>query len=181
MPVKMLKKGQPAPEILVNSVTDELISLKALKGKKVLIKFHRFSGCPVCQYQTHELIKQQHELNAAGIETILFMHSSKNKILANYNEVKGLHIISDKQKAFYRKYQSEFSWKKLFTFSTWQITMTAIFKGFFPQFDKFEGGITGVPSDFLLDENGNIKELNYGKHYGDSWSVLEVLNIANKP
>lgn len=113
----MLKKEQPAPEILANSVNDELVSLNALKGKKVLVKFHRFSGCPVCQYQIHELIKQQHELNAAGIETILFMHSSKNKILANFNEVKGLHIIPDKQKAFYMKYHSTFSWKKLFTFS----------------------------------------------------------------
>jgi peroxiredoxin len=176
----MLKKGQLAPEIMVSSVSGEHVSLNELKGKKVLIKFHRFSGCPVCQYQTHELIKQQHELNEAGIETILFMHSSKHKILANFNEVKGLHIISDKQKVFNRKYNSEFSWKKLFSLSTWQITLAAIFKGFFPQFDKFEGGIIGVPSDFLLDQNGNIKEAKYGRNFGDSWTVSEVLSIANK-
>lgn len=59
--------------------------------------------------------------------------------------------------------------------------MISILKGSFPQFDKFEGGITGVPSDFLLDENGHIKELNYGRHLGDSWSVSEVLHIATKP
>jgi hypothetical protein len=105
------------------------------------------------------------------------MHSSKNKILANFKEAAGLHIIADKKKVFYRKYHSEFSWKKLFSFPTWRITFISIGKGCFPQFNKFEGGVTGVPSDFLLDENGDIKEQNYGKHFGDSWSVSEVLNM----
>ncbi|HMK04825.1 MAG TPA: redoxin domain-containing protein [Ferruginibacter sp.] len=176
----MLQKGQTPPDISVNSVSGRPVSLNALRGKKVLVKFHRFSGCPVCRYQTHELIKRQPELNAAGIETLLFMHSSKNKILANFKEVEGLHIIADKEKVFYNKYSSAFSWKKLFNLSTWGATFAAIFKGFFPHFDKFEGGVTGVPSDFLLDETGNIKALKYGKHYGDSWTVEEVLNMAGR-
>lgn len=176
----MLSTGQTAPDISVNSVSDEHISLRTLKGKKVLIKFHRFSGCPVCQNQTYELIRRQHELNEAGIETLLFIHSRKDKILSNFKEVEGLHIISDKQKEYYKKYGSEFSWRKLFTFSTWRITVSSIFKGYLPQFNKFEGGINGVPSDFLVNEEGNIKALQYGKHYGDTWSVSDVLKIAGK-
>lgn len=176
----MLRKEQIAPEISANSVTDEPISLKAMRGKKVLIKFHRFSGCPICQFQVHEFINNQQELNAAGIETILFMHSSKNKILSNFTEVKGLHIIADKQKAFYKKYETGFSWKKFFLLSTWRILFASLFRGFFPQFNKFEGGVTGVPADFLIDENGKIKELKYGKHFGDSWSVKDVLHIVEK-
>lgn len=176
----MLKKGQTAPEILASSVMDEQISLNALRGRKVLIKFHRFSGCPVCQYQIHEFLKHQDALNTAGIETLLFMHSSKDKILSNFKEVKGLHIIPDKPKMFYKKYNSQFSWKKFFIISSWRITLASIFKGFFPQFNKFEGGVTAVPSDFLIDENGKIEELKYGKHFGDSWSVADVLKIADK-
>lgn len=176
----MLKKGCLSPDISVNSVSNKPISIQALRGNKVFIKFHRFSGCPVCQYQIHKIIKEQHKLNDAGIKTILLMHSSKKNILANFNETEGLYIIADKQKIFFKKYQVEFSLKKLFNFSTWRITFASMFRGYFPQFAKFEGGITGVPADFLLDEKGCIKELKYGKHFGDSWSIAEVLYRANK-
>ncbi|MBS1559203.1 MAG: redoxin domain-containing protein [Bacteroidetes bacterium] len=176
----MLNIGDPAPEILVNSVSNQSISLHALRGKKVFVKFHRFSGCPVCQLQIHKVIKEQQILRDAGIETIVLLHSNKKNILSTFNETEGLHIIADKQKLLFKKFQVEFSLKKLFTFSTWRITFASIFKGYFPQFTRFEGGVIGIPADFLLDEHGTIKELNYGKHFGDSWSVAEVLYKASK-
>jgi peroxiredoxin len=171
----MLTKNQIAPEIVANSISDQPIDLYKLRGKKVLIKFHRFSGCPVCQYQIHELIGRQKQLNEAGIETIVFMHSSKDKILSNFKEVPGLHIIADKQKSYYRVFDSRFLWRKVFSPATWQIIFKSMLNGYFPHFNKFEGGIFGVPSDFLVDEKSRIADLHYGKHYGDSWSVSEVL------
>ena len=172
----MLFKNQLAPEISATSINNQPISLSAFEGKKVLIKFHRFSGCPVAQWQIHELIKKQNELNAAGIETIVFMHSSLKKILSNFKEVPGLHIISDRKKIFYQLFHSQFSWKTLFSLASWHITFASIFHGYFPQFNKFEGGIIGIPSDFFLDEQRRIVDLNYGKHLGDSWTVSEVLS-----
>lgn len=172
----MLTKNIPAPGILANSISNQPIDLATLRGKKVHIKFHRFSGCPVSQCQINEFIERQNELNAAGIETIIFMHSSVSKIQSNFREVPGLHIIADKKKFFYERFQSEFSWKGLFSMSSWRATFSSIFQGYFPHFNKFEGGITGKPSDFLLDEQGRIMELNYGNHFGDSWSVSDLLN-----
>ena len=177
--METLLKNQVAPAIFANSINNEIIDLNALKGKKVLIKFHRFSGCPVCQCQVHEFINEQYKLKAAGIETLVFMHSSKNKIQSNFKEVPGLHIIGDKPKAFYHQYYSQFSWRKFFSIASWRVTMAAIFKGYFPHFNKFEGGIVGLPSDFLLDENNRIIDLHYGKHFGDSWTVTDVLGKAS--
>jgi len=111
----MLIKNKPAPSIVANSINDEQIDLSRLHGKKVLIKFHRFSGCPVAQNQIHELIERQNELNAAGIETIVFLHSTKKKILSNFKETPGLHIIPDRQKKFYKLYHSQFLLKKFFS------------------------------------------------------------------
>jgi hypothetical protein len=122
----------------------------------------------------------QQDLNNGGIETIVFLHSSKDKILANFNEVPGIHIIADPKKIFYRLYGSEFSWKKLFSFSSWKETFSSFFKGYFPQFNRFEGGIIGIPSDFLVDESGKIAYSHYGKHFGDSLTVSEVLAWAKK-
>jgi thioredoxin-dependent peroxiredoxin len=176
----MLIKNQLAPAINTNSISDQHIDLVGLLGKKVLIKFHRFSGCPVAQSQIHELIERQNELNAVGIETLVFMHSSKSKILSNFKETPGLHIIADRQKTFYHLYHSQFLLKKLFSIDSWRITFVSIFKGNFPHFNKFEGGIIGIPSDFLLDKKGMIADLHYGQHFGDSWTVSEVISKGSK-
>jgi len=124
----------------------------------VLIKFHRFSGCPVAQNQIHELIERQNELNTAGIETIVFMHSSKEKILSNFKETPGYISLLTRQKTFFRLYHSQFLLKKLFSIASWRVTLASIFKGNFPHFNKFEGGIIGIPSDFLLDKKGMIAD-----------------------
>lgn len=176
----MLTINQVAPEIESASVNGQKINLSGLRGKKVLIKFHRFSGCPVAQSQIHELIAKQNELNAAGIETIVFMHSTKSKILSNFQETPGLHIIADRKKTFYRLYHSQFLLIKLFSIASWRVTFASVFKGYFPHFNKFGGGIIGIPSDFLLDKKGMIADLHYGRHFGDSWTVSEVLSKGAK-
>jgi peroxiredoxin len=174
----LVSGNQLAPSIHTFTISDQEIDLSQFLGRKVLIKFHRFSGCPIAQDQIHEVIRRQNELTDAGIETVVLLHSSKKKILANFNEVPGLHIIADRQKKFYRLYQAAFSWGKLFSPDTWRATFRSIFRGYFPQFTRFEGGIIGVPADFLLDRKGKVVSWHYGKHFGDSWSVSQVLKEA---
>ena len=126
-----------APSIHALTINDREIDLSQFLGKKVLIKFHRFSGCPIAQDQIHELIMRQNELTDAGIETIVLLHSTKKKILTNFHEVPGLHILADRRKKFYSVYGAAFSWGKLFSWDTWMATIRSILKGYFPQFTKF--------------------------------------------
>jgi hypothetical protein len=119
-------------------------------------------------------------LNAVGIETIVFMHSSKRNIQSNFKETPGLHYIADKQKTYYRLYYSQFLLKKLFSMESWRMTFASIFKANSTHFNKFGGGIIGIPSDFLLDKKGMIADLHYGKHFGDSWTVPEVIRKGSK-
>src|SRR6187431_2764836 len=128
----MLVKNIPTPVVIANSINNQRIELSEFKGKKVLIKFHRFSGCPVAQWQINEFITHQNELNAAGVETIIFMHSSTQKIKSNFKEVPGLHIIPDKQKMFYKRFESEFSWKSLLSIHSWRYTFASFFHGYYP-------------------------------------------------
>jgi len=172
----MLTKNLLTPNINANSISEQCIDLYRLRGRKVLIKFHRFSGCPIARYQIYEFIERQAELNDAGVETIILLHSSKEKTLSNFKEVPGLHIIADKEKTYYQLFHSKFILKKLFSISSWRAMFESFIKGYFPQFNKFEGGIIGIPSDFLVDEKSMIADLNYGKHFGDSWTVSEVLS-----
>jgi peroxiredoxin len=170
----MLNKNQDAPLIRALSISNRPIDLFDWRGKKVLVKFHRFSGCPIAQRQLHEWMKQQGALNAAGIETIVFLHSGAGKIKPVYQEVPGMYIISDKEKKYYRLYEVEFSWKKMFSVASWRETLGALFNGYYPRFNKFEGGVIGVPADFLVNEQGRIETVHYGKHFGDSWTIAQL-------
>jgi peroxiredoxin len=175
----MLTINQLAPEIIARTITGESIDLYKMKGKKVLIKFHRFSGCPVAQREISEFAKRQKELFHAGIETIVFLHNSIDKVLPVFKEIPGLHLIADQEKSFYKSYQAQFKWSQLLSFASWRVTIAAIFHGYFPKFSKFQGGVIGIPADFLVDEKSRIVDLHYGKHFGDSWTVSDVLAKLN--
>ena len=175
----MLTKNQMSPEITTRSITGQPIDLYGMKGKKVLLKFHRFSGCPVAQREITDFIKNQQELVDAGIETIVFLHNSKEKVSPVFTELPGLHIIADRQKFFYKLFQAQFSWKALLSWPSWRVTMGSILKGYLPKFGKFQGGIIGIPADFLVDEKSRITALHYGRHFGDSWTVSDVMANSN--
>lgn len=36
-----------------------------------------------------------------------------------------------------------------------------------------------VPADFLIDKNGKIVALKYGKHADDQWSVDKLLSLVS--
>jgi peroxiredoxin len=177
----MLFKNQAAPEISTTSISGHKIDLSAFRGKKVLVKFHRFSGCPVARRQIDEYLSRQKDLNAASVETIIFLHNSPDKINPDYEQVPGLHVIADKQKKFYHLFGSQFLFSKLFSPASWIATFRSFIKGYYPRFNLFEGGIIGIPSDFLINEDGVIIDLHYGKHFGDSWSGSEVLKRLSSP
>jgi hypothetical protein len=40
------------------------------------------------------------------------------------------------------------------------------------------GGIWGLPAEFLIAETGIVKAAHYGKHVDDRWSVDELLSLA---
>lgn len=177
----MLHKAQIAPEFEAKALGGETISLNQFRGRKVLLKFHRFSGCPVCRNQLHDLMDHGDDLRRTGLETILLMHSSPEKVRPNFEEQEGIHIIPDPDKRIYRLYGSPFLTSALFSPNSMKHTFKAFGKGYFPQFNRFGGGLTAVPSDFLIDEQGLIAELHYGTDFGDGWTAEEAIEKAKAP
>jgi hypothetical protein len=143
------------------------------RGAHQVSSVQRMSRCTVPDRRPAQATRRTER---RGIETIVFLHSRAAKILPNFQEIPGLHIVADRQKAFYREYQSRFLWRKLFSAASWRATFSAFTKGYLPQFNRFEGGVVGLPSDFLVDKTGKIIDVHYGEHFGDSWTVSEVLS-----
>ena len=42
-----------------------------------------------------------------------------------------------------------------------------------------EGGILGLPADFLIAPDGKILAAHYGKHAADQWTMEELLSKTN--
>lgn len=174
----MLSENRPAPGISTDTISGQPFDLSRLRGKKVLLKFHRFAGCPVARRQIDSYVAQHHELMAAGVESVIFLHSRQEHLAGLFPDVPGIHIVGDPDKVFYRRFHSAFRLRALWAPGTWAATFASLFSGYLPLFSRFEGGILAVPSDFLVDERGNITRVHYGRHFGDSWSAVEAIECS---
>ncbi|NGM74557.1 redoxin domain-containing protein [Sphingobacterium sp. SGL-16] len=90
------------------------MNLSNYKGKKVLIAFFRYAGCPVCNYRVHELIENYDKIQSKGYN-IIAVFESDNKVLKDYLiETPILFlVIGDPKFALYKKYAVEKSFWKI--------------------------------------------------------------------
>ena len=91
------------------------VSLSTRKGKKVFLSFLRYTGCPVCNFRVHELIKRKQEIEQANVEVILVFESS-NEHIRKYIDHQDIpfKVIGDAELSLYKKYGVEASWAKFF-------------------------------------------------------------------
>jgi len=172
---RMLTASRSAPRSHLTCLSGERLDLHNFRGRPVLVKFHRFSGCPVARHQIDQFIARLPELTGAGVEMIIVLHSSADKVAPNFAERSGLHIVADRDKTLYRAWACTFDRRRLLSPASWRATLAALRHGYLPQPTRFQGGVVGIPADFLIDGAGLIAEAHYGRHFGDSWTVDDVL------
>jgi thioredoxin-dependent peroxiredoxin len=174
-----LKPNEKAPDFEIVSAQGETINLNKYKGKTVLLTFFRFAGCPVCNFRMHELMKNYDNLKAQNIEIIAVFESSNETIKSYLEDTKVIFpVLGNPDLTLYEKYGTQKSVFKM---------MNTMFKKKPKQEMKMgeelyngkkykqDGSMTRIPADFVIDENGNLKMVHYGKFIGDHIS-LETLN-----
>jgi len=67
-----LRPGDPAPEFTLDSVNMGRVSLGDYRGRRLLLVFGRYFGCPVCQYDFDQLIRFRGE---TGIDVVYMVQS----------------------------------------------------------------------------------------------------------
>ena len=71
-----LQPGEPAPAFELPAANLEgMISLAGLRGRPFLIGFYRGLHCPFCRRQVLQLAGIQHDLRAAGVETLAVINT----------------------------------------------------------------------------------------------------------
>jgi peroxiredoxin len=150
------------------------VSLSDFKGKKVLLSFLRTAACPFCNLRVHELIKRQERWKDQGLETIVVFASPASEIL-QYAGKKNppFTIIPDPEETLYRQYGIGHSlFGKIKAMTRLREIFYIMTHGFFNVKSLVEK--TVMPADFLLDEDGNIDRVYYGKDFGDHIPLEQI-------
>lgn len=174
-----LKHASKAPNITTKDVLGQRVNLQTIlkSNRKVLITFLRPIWCPICNYQTHELIKRYAEYQQEGIDVIA-IYPSAHEAMADYVKDKNIPftVIADPDELLYKKYGTERSLQKYKAALEIQeildirVKGKALFEG--KEYAKrVEADATIINADFIVGARRWVEVAYYGKHAGDHYNL----------
>ena len=168
-----LESQQAAPPFSVETVDGRTVTLEQFAGKPLLLMFHRYAGCPMCNIRLHHFAREFPELHARGLEAVAFFHSPAKEIRKHAGGREYSFILAaDPKFRVYRQYGVETSWAKLMMSfarpSVFAEMLRALRQGFLG--GKMPMQIAKMPADFFIRPDGRIHAVKYGRSIGDHMS-----------
>lgn len=168
---------QSAPDFSTTNVYGQTIHLKKLQGRKVYLAFERNAGCPVCNLRMHTLLQNAELFGKNNIEVLLVYESSPEKLREYLGEdTYPFHFIADPDNVLYKQYFIEQSLSKLMKgIFNGLLAKAAAGKKLFRKATKQDGHATTIPSEFLIDEEGKLATVHYGRFLGDHLPLERII------
>lgn len=173
--MKKLVPGAQINPLVLQDIHGNKIHLPEI-GLWTHLQFRRYSGCAICNLHVQETINRQAEIKAAGINEVIFFQSSADYLVAQFAD-KPVTLIADAELRYYKEFGVENSFMSIANPAAWSPGFKGMFK-FGIQLPKKGESPLGLPADFLIDDQGKLVAVHYGKHAYDQWSVDHLLNLA---
>lgn len=173
-----LTAGSPAPLFDTADFLDAPVSLKSLRGRRIMLSFYRYASCPLCNLRMHELIRNYPRLQP-DIELVAVFQSPADSIRQYVGRQDApFPVVADPERQLYARYGLESSWGGFFgSFLRSPLQpVKAMANGYLP--GKVEGPMNALPADFLIDEKGVVQLAYYGRDIGDHLPLEQVLAFA---
>ncbi len=78
---KGLTIGTTAPNFTFDTVSGQGLDFyKTVKGKKAVLFFLRYAGCPVCQLKIRDILRDHKEFGAAGLGVFVILQSVPSSV-----------------------------------------------------------------------------------------------------
>jgi peroxiredoxin len=172
-----LQPQQPAPAFTAPTVQGETVTLEQFAGKPLLLKFHRYAACPMCNLKLHEFAHHFPALHERGLEAVAFFHSPLKQIQAHAGKQRyPFALAADPQFKVYRRYGVQTSWPRLglsmLLPSFYGDCLRAMRHGFWGGMPAWQ--LAKMPADFLIGPDGRILLAHYGGHIGDHLSIHDI-------
>jgi peroxiredoxin len=175
---RKFQAGERFPELEAKNIHGIPVSVPAADGRLTHLQFRRFAGCPVCNLHLQSFVARNREIADAGIREVVIFHSPDAELLP-YQGRFPFDVVGDPSHTFYRKYAVEKSIWALLSPRAWPASVKGNLRKDKPKLGGLpNGGLLGLPADFLVEANGSIKAIHYGKHADDQWTVDEMLKLA---
>lgn len=173
-----LVAGQPFPSLQAKNIHGAEVGIPAREGWTHL-QFRRFAGCPICNLHLQTFTARHQELVRAGIREVVVFHSSDLELLP-YQGRFPFDVLGDPNKILYEKYGVESSISALLSVKAVGASIKGLARDK-PAMDPApNGGILGLPADFLISADGIVRAVHYGSHAYDQWTFDEVLALARE-
>lgn len=162
-----LEPGNKAPNFQLPDITGLEVSLDKFKGKKVLLSFQRFAGCPFCNLRLHQMIGRFPQWQKDLVVLVVFDSTLENLQQHAIEQHPPFPVLADEKNTTYLEYGIEYSWFGVLKGVTCRFPtlMKALSKGYIPK--SMRGKKDTMPASFLIDESGIIQHCYYGHDEGD--------------
>lgn len=175
-----LQAGESFPPLTTANIHGKPVAVPASDGRLTHLQFRRFAGCPVCNLHLQSFVARSDEVAGAGIHEVVVFHSSDAELLP-YQGRFPFEVIGDPNHVFYKRYGVEKSLMAVLDPRAWGASIKGNLRRDKPALKGMpNGGLLGLPADFLIAPDGTIKAAHYGKHADDQWSVDELLALARR-
>ncbi len=155
-----LKPGDAAPSFEVTDLAGVVHRLEDYRGKRLLLSFHRYAACPLCNLHIHELATEHGTLHAGGLSLLAIFKSGPERLADQYESRSvPFPIAADPEQKMYIAYGVESSVAGMLKAFVHPRAMKAFFSGFMP--GKIDASTTTLPADFLIDEDLRIARVYY--------------------
>ncbi|MFE9255313.1 peroxiredoxin-like family protein [Streptomyces sp. NPDC006879] len=170
-----LAPGDAVTPRSLTTITGEQVRVPAPHAL-VHLQFRRFAGCPVCNLHLRSVARRHQEIRDAGIVEVAVFHSTVEAMLPYQGDLP-FATVADPGKGLYRAFGVEASRRALLDPRVWP----ALLRG---ATARRPGGpasgesALGLPADFLIGPDGQVRALRYGRHADDQWPVDALLRLA---
>jgi len=171
--------GMTAPNFTYDTISKQSIDFhKTTGGKRSIIFFLRYTGCPICQMKIGDILRDHEEFRAAGLQVYVVLQSTPASVkegLAGFQVP--FTVVCDPEENVFTLYGV--SPGNLFGYLTPSVIMKAMKAsraGF--KHGKKEGNEMQLPAVFIINGDGKIAYAYYGKNIGDVPDNREILNAA---
>ena len=175
-----ITSGEKVKNIQLPAIDGSQFDMESLKGKPFMLSFLRFAACPFCNMRIHELVKRFDEFGDDFTIVAIFDSPLDNLTRHTEGHKAPFHILADESNKYYKQYGIERSVFGMFKgmFMRMPTLMKGMFKGYIPT--TFQGNITTMPADLLVDREGTIQTAHYGSDEGDHLSFDTVKEFSLK-
>lgn len=174
-----------APEFEKSDIFGREVKFQNYLGKKVYLAFFRHAGCPFCNLRIHSLLGVRREVQNHGLQMIFVSESMRRVIIKNkfHQRISPIAMLADPDKDLFTLYGLENSFLR---------TALSYATSFLPRVIEAKSAgvpihlITGkesfstMPAEFLIDEEGIIRELHYSRSLTDRISLDHILQFASE-